>query len=116
MAHSDFPVKNPLITDVLAEAVHREMHEQASKPKAFDTWFRHSDAGKCARYLWWEHNKTVPSDPVDASGAWVMYLGTFVHEELQRALQVRFPDCTVERPVRHGDLTSGHLDADLRLP
>lgn len=116
MAHSDFPVKNPIITDVLAEAVQREMLEQAKKPKAFPTWFRHSDAGKCGRYLWYEHLGTEPSNPVDASSAWVMYLGTFIHEELQRALQVRFPDCHVEPSVRHGDLTSGHVDAIVRLP
>jgi hypothetical protein len=116
MEHSDFPVKNPIITDVLAEAVQREMLEQAKKPKAFPTWFRHSDAGKCGRYLWYEHLGTEQSNPVDASSAWVMYLGTFIHEELQRALKLRFPDCTVERSVRHGDVSSGHLDADLVLP
>lgn len=67
MEHSDFPVKNPIITDVLAEAVQREMLEQSKKPKAFPTWFRHSDAGKCGRYLWYEHLGTEQSNPVDAS-------------------------------------------------
>ena len=116
MPSSDYPVRTPLITDALGEALQREMLEQAKKPKAFPTWFRHSDAGKCGRYLWYEHLDTEPSNPVDMSSAWVMTLGTMIHEELQRALQIRFPGCTIERPVRHGDLPSGHLDFDGNLP
>lgn len=111
MAHSDFPVKTPLITDVLARSIHREMMESERKSFAYPTWFRHSDAGKCGRYLWFEHSGTVQSNPPDVSSAWVMWIGTMLHEELQRALAERYPFAHVEYPVRHGDLSSGHLDA-----
>lgn len=111
MAHSDFPVRLPLITDVLARSIHREMLDSEKKAFAYPTWFRHSDAGKCGRYLWFEHTKTEPSNPPDPSSAWVMWIGTMLHEELQRCLPERFPNCKVEVPVHHGDLSSGHLDA-----
>jgi hypothetical protein len=104
-----------MVTDILARSIHREMIESARKPKAYPTRFRHSDAGKCGRYLWYEHLEVSPSDPVDVSGAWVMWLGTMLHQELQRALPLRFPAAQIEPGVRHGDLTSGHLDAKIVL-
>lgn len=115
MAHSDFPVKVPLITDVLARSIHREMMESERKAFAYPTWFRHSDAGKCGRYLWYEHNQVAPSNPIDVSSAWVMWIGTMLHEELQRALVERFPHAEIEPGIRHGDLSSGHADAIIRL-
>jgi hypothetical protein len=115
MAHSDFPVKNPLITDVLARSIHREMMISERKAFAFPTWFRHSDAGKCGRYLWFEHNKVEPSNPPDVSSAWVMWIGTLLHQELQRCLPERFPDAKIETPLRHGELSSGHADAIVTL-
>lgn len=115
MGHSDYPVSQPLITDVLARSIHREMLSAERKAFAYPTWFRHSDAGKCARYLWFEHTNTEPSNPPDASSAWVMWLGTMLHAELQRALVERFPDCKVEVPLHHGDLSSGHADAIVTL-
>jgi hypothetical protein len=115
MAHSDFPVKHPLITDVLARSIHREMMTAERKRFAYPTWFRHSDAGKCGRYLWFEHEKVDQSNPPDVSSAWVMWIGTMLHEELQRALPERFPDAQVEVPVRHDSLSSGHLDAVITL-
>jgi hypothetical protein len=113
--HSDCPVEEPIITDVLARAIHREMLSAKRKAYAFPTWFRHSDAGKCARYLWFEHTATTQSNPPDVSSAWVMWIGTMLHEELQRALPERFPGCKVEPSVRHGDLSSGHVDALVTL-
>ena len=115
MEHSDYPVSQPLITDVLAESIHREMLTAERKAYAFPTWFRHSDAGKCGRYLWFEHEQIAQSNPPDASSAWVMWIGTMLHEELQRALPERFPGCKVEPSVRHGELSSGHIDALVTL-
>jgi len=116
MAHSDFPVKHPLITDVLARSIHNEMMTAERKAFAFPTWFRHSDAGKCGRYLWFEHTGAERSNPPDVSSAWVMWLGTLLHAELQRALPERFPDAKIEPGVRHGDLSSGHADAIVTDP
>ncbi len=115
MTHSDYPVAKPIITDVLARSIHREMTSAERKAFAFPTWFRHSDAGKCGRYLWFEHNGEEQSNPPDVSSAWVMWIGTMLHEELQRALPERFPGCNVEPSVRHGDLSSGHVDALVTL-
>ncbi len=120
MAHSDFPVKNPLITDVLARSIHEEMLSAERKKFAFPTMFRHSDAGKCQRYLWWEYTETPQSNPPDVASAFVMWLGTMLHEELQHALIQRYPACKVEVPVQidtaeHPGLSSGHLDAVVRL-
>ena len=109
MANSDYPVREPLITDVLARAIHREMIEGGRKPTAYPTFFRHSDAGKCSRYLFYEWKKTEQSNPPDVSSAWVMWIGTMLHEELQRALPERFPNAKIEVPVHHGDLTTWPL-------
>lgn len=116
MGHSDFPVKQPLITDVLARSIHTEMLAAERKAFAYPTWFRHSDAGKCARYLWFEHTNTEPSNPPDVSSAWVMWLGTLLHQELQRCLPERYPDAKIEPGVRHGELSSGHADAVVISP
>jgi hypothetical protein len=115
MEHSDYPVKVPLITDVLARAIHAEMTRSERKRFAFPTRFRHSDAGKCGRYLWYESQGVEQSNPPDVGSAYIMWLGTMLHEELQRALPERFPNAKVELPVRIGDLSSGHLDARLIL-
>jgi len=116
MEHSDYPVKVPLITDVLARAIHDEMTRSERKRFAFPTRFRHSDAGKCERYLWYEAKGFEQSNPPDVGSAYIMWLGTMLHEELQRALPERYPGAQIETPVRIDDLSSGHLDAIVRLP
>ena len=116
MEHSDYPVKVPLITDVLARRIHTEMMASERKRFAFPTHFRHSDAGKCARYLWYEACGLEQSNPPDIASAYIMWLGTMLHEELQQALPERFPGAQIEVPVRIEDLSSGHLDAVVRLP
>lgn len=111
MGHSDFPVKQPIITDVLARSIHAEMLAEPPKAFAYPTWFRHSDAGRCGRYLWFEHNNYEVSNPIDVSSAWVMWLGKLLHEELQRCLPERYPDAKIEYKLHHEDLSSGHADA-----
>lgn len=115
MGHSDYPVVEPLVTDVLAQSIQTEMKALGKLPKAFPTWFRHSDGGKCGWYLWFEHNDFEPSNPPDLSSAFVMWLGTMLHKELQRALSERFDEVSIEVKVRHGDLSSGHCDAVIDL-
>ena len=116
MGHSDYPVAVPLVTDVLARSIQTEMNALGRLPKAYPSWFRHSDAGKCGWYLWFEHHEFEPSNPPDLSSAFVMWLGTMLHKELQRALPERFPDARIEYKVHHDDLSSGHCDAVIDLP
>lgn len=123
---SDYPVQHPLITDALIQKVHLANEEAGKREQAYPTMFRHSDAGRCGRAMGYayierlsvttdELEATEPvagAEPADLAGEWVMYLGTLIHEKLQESLRDRFgSSCEVEVKVRHGDLSSGHLDA-----
>jgi hypothetical protein len=105
---ADHPVEVPFITDVLVEALHA-----AEDPyeRAFETPFTHSQALKCSRFLGYSAMRYPESDPMDLAGHWVTSLGTWGHRELQKALLDRFPDASVEVRVRHGEISSGWVDA-----
>jgi hypothetical protein len=119
---TDTPVEIPVFTRVLAQAIHAANVEAGEKPKAFDTIFRHSDAGKCARQLWYSASGVERSDVVDLPGEMVMWYGTMIHEHWQAAMDAAFGDafCS-ELPVRHhydpedAGLCSGHIDGVLNL-
>lgn len=100
-----------MLTQILAEAIREENIEAGKRPKAFDTIFRHSDSGNCIRAMALSHWDYPETDPPDLADELVMWIGRTVHEFFQRALVKRYPDAQVEVKVRHGDLTSGHLDA-----
>lgn len=107
----DFPVKVPVLTDALVAKIHADNVEAGQKDRAFKTSFRHSDAGACARKMAYAMLEVPQSNPPDIAGEWVMWLGTLLHEKLQGALHDRFGSaCEVEVKIRHGWLSSGHID------
>lgn len=117
MTPSDHPVRSPLFTRVLFDAISEQYEAAGPKAKASETTFRHSDAGKCARALAYDVLDVERSDPMDLAGQWVTWLGSTLHEYLQGALMATYPglvECEVR--VRHGDLTSGHIDAVVQHP
>lgn len=112
-----------LITDALVARIHADNAEVGVKELAYDTYFRHSDATACARkmaysYLYRDLPDNGMTNPPDIAGEWVMWLGTNIHEHLQSSLRERFGssvECEVK--VRHGGLSSGHIDAVIdRVP
>jgi hypothetical protein len=106
------PVPEPMLTNILVDAIHEANVAEGKRPKAFDTMFRHSDAGKCARQIAFGHLGFDETEPMDLAGHWVTWLGKLLHEHWQKAAEEKYgPDCEVEVKVRFGDLTSGHLDA-----
>jgi len=111
------PVPVPLLTGLLAERIHRDNEAEGKRPKAFDTLLRNSGAGKCARQLGLAAAGYEESDQPDISGEWVMWLGSLIHEKWQEAAidMLEFDIVDPEFQVRFGDLTSGHLDARIRL-
>jgi hypothetical protein len=114
---SDHPVRAPLFTGVLFEAISDEYEAAGIKAKAADTMFRHSDAGKCSRALAYDALGVPRSDPMDLAGQWVTWLGSRLHEYVQDALMLKYPglvECEVK--VQHEDLTSGHIDAVIQHP
>jgi hypothetical protein len=104
------PVPVPMLTPLLVDAISEANKAQGKRPKAFDTYFRHSDAGKCARRIGFSYLGYDDSDPMDLSGHWVTWLGRILHEHWQEAGH-RVLNMEAEVKVRHGDLSSGHLDA-----
>lgn len=111
----DEPVSRPLLTDALVSKIHAANEEAGQKERAFPTSFRHSDAGGCARKLAYAMLELETSNPPDLAGEWVMGLGTIIHELVQEALHDRFgSSCEVEVKVRHGSLSSGHIDAVIK--
>ena len=77
------------------------------KPKAFDTPFRYSDSGKCARALAYSALK-MPRKPMDLPGILVTGLGTLLHEKIQEAIANHY-DAAFEVPSQYG-CSSGSAD------
>jgi hypothetical protein len=104
------PSAEPLFTHLLATVVQENRLAMGPKAQAFETLFRHSDAGKCSRCLALKLIGTPDSNPFDLASDWVTSLGTVLHERFQAAILSKYPDAQIEVKVRNGDLTSGHVD------
>lgn len=89
------------------EEKQRQDAELGDKPKAFDTPFRYSDSGKCARALAYSA-LNYPKDPFDMAGTMVTTLGTEIHEKIQNAIS-NYYDASFEVPSQVGP-TSGSAD------
>lgn len=117
VAHSDYPIKTPLITGVLLDAIHEANELEGRRPKAFDTITRYSDAAKCSRAIAFDSMGVELTNPPDLAGEWVMWLGSVIHEHLQRAVLEKFGKyAMVEVTSRIGDIVSGHADAVISIP
>lgn len=104
------PDADPRFAHILAEAWGASRDQD--KATALGTPFRHSDAGKCARYLSYVAAGLPVSDPMDLTGIWTTGMGERLHEEWQAALAARYPDAEIEVKVRmEGADGSGHIDA-----
>lgn len=96
-------------THLLADEWYSRYLSEPAKAKAFDTTLRNSNAGTCSRSLWYDVNG-YEREPMDEAGVWTTSLGTLLHQAWQEAVSLTYPTAAFEVPVRHGDLTSGHLD------
>ena len=103
------PISNPIITHLLA----KEWWEKAQTPKptALGTPLRYSSAYACARQQSYAAFEAKVTEPVDEAGAWVMGVGTLIHEALQEAIGRQFPNAEFEVGTAHGDYISGSCDA-----
>lgn len=82
-----------------------------SRPKAFDTPFRHSSAGWCGYALSLDVLGVPESDPPSMADSWNMTLGTKIHDWAQGAVQEAFPGAVMETKLLTGNgLGSGHSD------
>lgn len=111
VAHSDYPVKTPLITGVLLDAIHEANELEGRRPKAFNTITRYSDAAKCSRAIAFDSMGVELTNPPDLAGEWVMWLGSLIHEKLQEVIIEVFPGAICEATSRIDDIVSGHADA-----
>jgi hypothetical protein len=105
-----------MLTSLLVDAIHEANQAEGKRPKAFDTLFRASDAGKCARQIAFGSLGYEETEPMDFAGTWVTTLGTRIHEMWQTTLLADYPDAEIEVKLRHGDLLSGHADAVVVMP
>jgi hypothetical protein len=76
--------------------------------------FYHSDAGACSRALAYAALRVPASNPPDAPGSYIMWLGSMIHEAWQAALQERYPDAEIEVQVTDDDM-GGRIDAVVKL-
>ena len=103
------PVKKPVITHLLANEWWKQA--QVPKPTALGTPLRYSSAYGCARQQSYAAFEAQPTEPVDEAGAWVMGVGTLIHESLQEAIARIYPNAVFELGTAHGDYLSGSCDA-----
>jgi hypothetical protein len=98
----------PVFTHLWLEDQMADNAAKGKKPQAFDTPFRYSDSGKCARALAYSA-LGYEGEPFDAAGTLVTGLGTYIHELAQEAILKRYPDAKFEIPTRVAT-SSGHCD------
>ena len=103
------PTGNPVITSLLVEEWHAKA--QVPKPTALNTLMRYSGAHGCERQMSYYAVDTPVTEPVDAAGAWVMGVGTVVHELVQEAIGRRYPNAEFEVATKVSDYISGSCDA-----
>jgi len=103
------PTRDPLVTHLLLQ----EWQERAQvpKPTALDTPLRYSSAHGCARQMGYNAFDAEPTEPVDAAGAWVMGVGSEVHELVQESIARHFPQAEFEVATKLGEFLSGSCDA-----
>lgn len=109
--YSTVPVADPMFATILADRLHDLRQDEDAKPHAHaGTKIRHSDAAKCARALGYTVRGDTPTDPMDLTGAWNVWIGQLVHDAFQQEAQRLWPQAQAELKVRVDDLSSGHVD------
>lgn len=107
------PVLHPLLTHLLVEQWVEESN--VPKPTAFGTLLRYSGAHGCLRQMGYDAFDAQFSEPVKPASAWVMNLGSLIHEALQQRILARYPEAKVEFKSQAGDHVSGSADTFLEL-
>jgi hypothetical protein len=98
----------PTFTHLFVRKWMLENAERGRKPQAFDTPFRYSDAGKCARAMAYSA-LGYEGEPFDAPSTFVTNLGTMIHEVVQAAIADDYPDAQFE-VASEVFVASGHSD------
>jgi len=104
----------PIFSHLWLEDQMAENEARGKKPQAFDTPFRYSDSGKCARAMAYSA-LGFEGEPFDMAGTLVTGLGTMIHEQVQEAIAKRYPDSTFEIPTQVAT-SSGHCDGVINHP
>lgn len=105
-----------LVDRMRADEIARRDPDTNTKPTAYPTRLRHSDAGKCARAIAYRALRVPESDPMDLPGVWVTSLGTMIHEAWQAVIADLYPDAEIEPKLQIEGLdASGHADAVIEL-
>ncbi len=90
----------PIAPDEFADALAAawlDINPRQERPIALGARFRHSNAGKCARYLQYEELGIEKSEPLTYTARMVFKMGDHVHDEIQSALAAQWgDDCTLE--------------------
>jgi hypothetical protein len=107
------PVREPVLTHLLAKKFLKD--SQTPKPTAFNTIMRYSGAFGCTRQMAYDYFEAEPSNPTPVTGAWVMNLGTLIHEALQREIAAFDPLARFEEPSQVNQYISGHTDGLIDL-
>ena len=102
-------VNTPLLTSLLADEWHKKAQE--GKPTALGTKLRYSSAHGCSRQIGYSAMDVIPTEPVDIAGAWVMGVGTVIHELVQEAIGRAYPNAEFETASQVNDYISGSCDA-----
>lgn len=102
------PVLHPVLTDLLVKKWAKEM--ETPKPTAMETSLRYSGANGCLRQMGYNAFNAQRSEPIDLASAWVMGLGTTIHERLQAAIGEVYPEAIFEEPTQLNEFISGSSD------
>jgi len=111
------PVAQPIFAQALLEAWGQVYVPEDDKPHAAPSRIRHSDAGRCARFLGYRLTDAEVSNPLTVADYYRFWIGQLVHTEMQEIAAKKWPGCEIEfitvNPVTdaHGlAISSGHGD------
>lgn len=99
----------PKIGKAFAEWMVAQDHH---KDHAADTPFRFSGVMGCSRQLGYAAAGLEPTDPMDGSSLAITAMGSLLHEDIQKAVALRWPAMTFEGKGSIAELISGHYDID----
>lgn len=107
------PDSSPRFAPLLVDKWHREGQERDREwEEAAQARFRHSNAGACARAVAYAA-LGLPREPMDAAGHYITRQGSWLHEELQQAVNEVHPCAETEVQVSAAEGFAGHEDLNV---
>lgn len=100
--------QEPRYTHYFLEDAMQANLDKGRKPQAFDTPFRYSDSGKCARAMAYSSMGYL-GEPFDGPSTLVTNIGTYIHELVQESIGRRHADAQFE-VASEVIVSSGHTD------